>query len=381
MSLTNFRQARRVTLSNIGRNLGSEIDGAGITGTLIDGLNGIRDLNTILVEQTVKDILLESATAINLESYGNSIGVPRYSKTRLYINKLTYIVFITPKTDYPYRDENIQIVLEDTAVPVTGGVFKFEENVFWNGVDLTIPVSGFFVPAGNTGMVVSSGSVVDVETSVADITATLTITERIQTGGVYEPLEAYRRRLIDFSGKPQYSTEESIEKIIQNYPGVSEYHLDKSVYPYKIYIKGPDAYADVDKSGRTYLYTVPSLAYDISRRNYFNTPFEVIAASGINILVDLRTTDPLLIQSHSRDAFGLYLNRRHRLGSPLTVSITSLREFYRETLKVVPDFTAEFFLSYDNINIKTPEIVLEKSEYLYNVTVDIDGDFDDFEAD
>lgn len=378
---SNFTSNDINLLKQIAANLGvDDIKQGSYLNTLVRGLLNINEKTLTDVNTKINNINIDTADEDSLESFGSKRNLPRFKNNEVSI--LARERFLTLKADFYEYEADKNIKLFETGDIVFSDIFiiTFIEDVWFNTNLKEVYVSCNISVLDEVSIMkyLTSGTNLDVTVPIGyknKIRSLSIDTHRdLYFSNFKESLEVYRARLKHSLYSSNISNSNSIEVLLNRIPYVSQYYIDESTSPFKIYILNDEMYFNKDVEEALESQSMPYAEGILDSYRGYSSSFEFKLAERISYGINIEIVGSL--DTTLLEGFRNYLVNDHRLGDYYSLGRSQIEDAMNK-LGITNTFTYKFYYSYNGVQFEVPNSTLlefEPKEFPYLESLTINGE-------
>lgn len=351
--------------------------------TLVRGLSELNNKTLKDIEYSFNNINVDTADIEVLEEYGNKKSMPRIKNQDVSLTSNTKSLSLSIEM-YTYMQDEVY-KLFDKGDTINEDVYQitFLEDVVFNTnfqktyVSCNLSLTDDYtlnLKTLDAGTVLKLSVPFTVKNYIRSVS--LNIETNLSFSNFNEDEEVYRSRLKHHMASENVSNKSSIEMLLNKVPYVSQYYIDKTEIPYKVYFLNNDMYTD--KSIGSYLeqHSIPYATGSLDRYRGYTSSFEFEVAKKISYSIDINFIDTNYSVSIF-DNLNDFLHENHLLGKEYQINKEDV-DVYLNRLgidKFIYDFKIYFY--FEGVQFPIPSgntLYILRHEYPYLEDLTVNGE-------
>lgn len=350
--------------------------------TLVRGLSALNFKTLSEIQYDIDNINVDTADETTLEDYGNKKSIPRLKNQDVSLTAAARSVSLSIDMFKYVQDETYNLFERGDVIYSDVYKITFLEKVIVNTnlkktyVSCNITLDEEFTLNLKT---LDAGTTLELPIPTATINYIKNIKLNIETNLSFsnfnENLEVYRARLKHYMLSENVANKNSIEMLLNNVPYVSQYTIDSSVVPNKIYIMNNDMYEDHSIADYLEQHSIPYAEGSLDKFRGYSSAFEFDIAKKISYAIDIKYTD-----DYGEDLFKLlntYLHRAHVLGNYYIISKEEVNAYLRLGNIENMDFEFKIYFYFNGVQFPVPDedfLEIHPNEYPFLEELTVNGD-------
>ena len=360
--MIDINENKKKVLSNIKTNLNiAEIKEGSYLHTTVDGLyNAVKD-TLDEVDEISNNFFIDTASEATLERFGNSVGLPRINNK--YLGFSEYNKDATLQVDFYKEPQNI-MKLFNSGNEVYSGVYviTFTEDVYYD-IDLEKNYVYFNIRLLEdfeyNNLILEENQLIELKVPESEKRIVKNLYIKINTSYLFssntETIGAYRQRLLSYINNHNILNSNNLENILNIVPELSQYYIDKDVYPCNIYLLNNKMYA-YKQMGEDIIYgIIPYINYILNNNKTYGLNFNLLPAVSVPFHLNIRTdfydkfNESILLEVANT------LINEHSLGRAYTINKIVLENIL-SGLGIDINFNLELYYDYNGVKVPMPQI-------------------------
>lgn len=327
--------------------------------TTVNGLYAAVEETLNEVDSITNNFFIDTAAEATLERFGNSIGLPRINNK--YLGFSEYNKDAVLEVNF-YKESQNSLKLFSKGEEVYSGVYvlTFTEDVYFDP-DLEENYVYFNIKLledyeyNNLVLEQDQNIELNVPDSEKRIIKSLSI--KIKNNYLFssntESVNSYRQRLLSYMNNYNILNANNLENILNTIPDLSQFYIDKEVYPFHIYLLNNKMYAYNQSGEDTIQGLIPYINYMINNNKSYGLNFKLLSAIPVPFHLNIKTdfydkfNESILIQVAN------ILINEHSLGKVYSINKTVIDNILA-SLDININFTLELYYDYNGVKVPAP---------------------------